>query len=245
MGVGPEAELPRFKSHAAHECHTLASQFPSEGAESDAPTPDYATARPSFHLPSMGHHEQHYQALTARLAAERQVEEAPLRIALTDALQSMENQAENPSHGLFGDCRRLYFPRQAEGSTDDMAQAVLHHGLAIQHFEKFCVTRFYVEALLFFLDCELFRKSQEEMTTLVVQARYIYLTYVRPNSPLEVNIPSDVRKSVPWPIDAKNLDQSILLETQFYVYEFLRAFAIPKFVQSAEYQQMIDEMDNG
>ncbi|KAG0025735.1 hypothetical protein BGZ82_009874 [Podila clonocystis] len=108
-------------------------------------------------------------------------------------------------------------------SNDARFQEILHNTIALDHFRQFCFQEYSIENLLFWLDVELFSKPSKEFLDMdtpeakgdqmlnpahtdkpgrfaVKHARYIYLTYIDSNAPLQVNLSDETRTEIPWPI---------------------------------------------
>ncbi|KAF9371634.1 hypothetical protein CPC16_002931 [Podila verticillata] len=108
-------------------------------------------------------------------------------------------------------------------SNDARFQEILHNTIALDHFRQFCFQEYSIENLLFWLDVELFSKPPKEFLDMdtsegkndeilsstntnsagqfaVKHARYIYLTYIDSNGPLQVNLSDETRTEIPWPI---------------------------------------------
>ncbi|KAG0346422.1 hypothetical protein BG005_000746 [Podila minutissima] len=108
-------------------------------------------------------------------------------------------------------------------SNDARFQEILHNTIALDHFRQFCFQEYSIENLLFWLDVELFSKPSKEFLDMdtpeaksdemlnpvhtdnpgqfaVRHARYIYLTYIDSNGPLQVNLSDETRTEIPWPI---------------------------------------------
>ncbi|KAJ2646143.1 hypothetical protein IWW40_005623 [Coemansia sp. RSA 1250] len=69
----------------------------------------------------------------------------------------------------------------------------------LRAFMAFCAlpSELALEALLFVLDVERFRHAQPSMARLL--ANYIYLSYIAPNAPLQINVSAMMRERIPWP----------------------------------------------
>ncbi|RIA85537.1 hypothetical protein C1645_830654 [Glomus cerebriforme] len=126
-------------------------------------------------------------------------------------------------------------------------QAVLSNTLALDYFQKFAIREYSVENLLFWLDVELFAAGTscdieanyfEEQQTAVIHARYIYLTYINSNAPLQVNISDEIRRDISWPIkDDDIMERNMFDEAQESVYQLMKGYTFIGFENSPEWQE--------
>ncbi len=134
-------------------------------------------------------------------------------------------------------------------------QSVLSNKLALDYFQKFAIKEFSVENLLFWLDVELFAAGIscdiednyfEERETAVIHARYIYLTYINSNAPLQVNLSDDIRKDVTWPIDDEdNVERNMFDEAQVAVYQLMKGHTFTRFEESTEWEECVRRKESG
>nr|CAG8571362.1 1141_t:CDS:2 [Entrophospora candida] len=131
--------------------------------------------------------------------------------------------------------------------SEALFQSVLSNTLAIKYFQKFAIREFSVENLLFWLDVELFAAGIsceiednyfEEQQTAVIYAKYIYLTYISPNAPLQVNLSDEIRKDIPWPIDDdSDVERNIFDEAQEAVYQLMKGHTFVRYENSSEWKE--------
>nr|CAG8465180.1 15425_t:CDS:2 [Entrophospora candida] len=113
--------------------------------------------------------------------------------------------------------------------------------------KNFAIREFSVENLLFWLDVELFAAGIsceiednyfEEQQTAVIYAKYIYLTYISPNAPLQVNLSDEIRKDIPWPIDDdSDVERNIFDEAQEAVYQLMKGHTFVRYENSSEWKE--------
>ncbi|KAI3643302.1 hypothetical protein MP228_012857 [Amoeboaphelidium protococcarum] len=142
--------------------------------------------------------------------------------------------------------------------------AVLHNLQLLSHFQEFCMKDFEIEHLLFWLEVEVFKNlcqiagsssdgssintNSDEYTSLVLHARYIYFTFLSQKSSLRLNLPVSEFHSLQWPIPHVDSVTGLQnpLNTELYdrlhyrVFQYLKQFVYPKFVQSPLYGKMLD-----
>ncbi|KAG0334161.1 hypothetical protein BG000_008582 [Podila horticola] len=159
-------------------------------------------------------------------------------------------------------------------SNDARFQEILHNTIALDHFRQFCFQEYSIENLLFWLDVELFSKpsteflemdipeaKSDEMLSLVntdrsgrfavKHARYIYLTYIDSNGPLQVNLSDETRTEIPWPIldyspsdsptsdtskesehEGWPVDRRMFVAAQEHTYQLMKGHTLVRFEES-------------
>jgi hypothetical protein len=131
-------------------------------------------------------------------------------------------------------------------NSETRFQAILSNTLALNYFQKFTIREYSVENLLFWLDVELFTAGIscdiednyfEEQETSIIHARYIYLTYINSNAPLQVNISDEIRKDITWPINDDDIvDRNMFDEVQVAVYQLMKGHTFLGFEDSPEWR---------
>ena len=152
----------------------------------------------------------------------------------------------------------------AKASYEVKASLLLHNQSGIQAFQEFCMEDFEIESLLFWLECESFRglchaankgdvsrthvdPSNKQYETLLLHARYIYLTFFSPDSQLKLNLPQDLvtADSIEWPLPRLDsvsgqylpLKIDLCNQIQDFVFHHLALFAYPKFEKSRMFKE--------
>ncbi|CAG8450620.1 16196_t:CDS:2 [Acaulospora colombiana] len=134
-------------------------------------------------------------------------------------------------------------------ASESRFQAVLANTLSLRYFQKFAIRDFCVENLLFWLDVELFAAGIscdiednyfEQQQTAVIHARYIYLTYISPNAPLQVNLSDEIRRETTWPIDEDaDVKRDMFDEAQEAVYQLMKGHTFIRFEESPEWKEFL------
>ncbi|KAI9017439.1 hypothetical protein BC832DRAFT_588702 [Gaertneriomyces semiglobifer] len=119
-------------------------------------------------------------------------------------------------------------------TLDDRLQAILRNKFALRFFSDFCVEEYTIENLLFWLDVEIFQSLDDEIRTLY--GKYIYMTYLAANAPLQLNIPAEIRNDIPRPND-DTPDVTTYDEAQEQVYAMLKGHSFSRFERSPKWQQ--------
>ncbi|CAI2178559.1 20279_t:CDS:2 [Funneliformis geosporum] len=171
-----------------------------------------------------------------------------------------QNRPENSSHSILprsnslstaqiGSTSSLPTVSQIQNETqalDSRFQAILSNTLALDYFQKFAIKEFSVENLLFWLDVELFVAGVtdiednyfEEQQTAVIHAKYIYLTYISTNSPLQVNLSDEIRGDITWPIDDDDIvERNMFDEAQVAIYQLMKGHTFIRFEDSFEWEE--------
>ncbi|CAG8520661.1 13236_t:CDS:2 [Dentiscutata erythropus] len=157
------------------------------------------------------------------------------------------NQTIHPSISPVSD---PYLSLNLVPSTSQSSQSnfssILTNILALNYFQKFTIREFSVENLLFWLDIELFAAGTcdiednyfEDQQTAIIHARYIYLTYISSNSPLQVNLSDEIRKDITWPLDDDCIiERNMFDEAQEAVYQLMKGHSFTRFETSPEWEE--------
>ncbi|CAG8797819.1 14716_t:CDS:2, partial [Racocetra fulgida] len=125
-------------------------------------------------------------------------------------------------------------------------RSILSNLLALNYFQKFSIREFSVENLLFWLDIELFAAGTcdiednyfEDQQSVIIHAKYIYLTYIGSNAPLQVNLSDEIRKDITWPLeDDCIVERNMFDEAQEAVYQLMKGHSFTRFEQSPEWKE--------
>ncbi|KAJ3258229.1 Regulator of G-protein signaling 7, partial [Borealophlyctis nickersoniae] len=125
-------------------------------------------------------------------------------------------------------------------TLDDRLQATLHNKMALKHFIEFCVEEYTIENVLFWLDVEIFQSCDAQIRS--VYAKYIYLTYIAIDSPLQMNLSDEIRKDVAWPVPANpaEVDVSMFDEVQEQAYAMMKGHSFVRYETSLKMQQYLE-----
>jgi hypothetical protein len=138
---------------------------------------------------------------------------------------------------------------------------ILHNLMSIQHFQDFTMQEFEIENLLFWLEIEVFRgmtfsqdgdqdrylaPNDPRFNDNIIHIRYIYFSFISSKSPLRLNLPSDLKATVPWPIprlDAvtglhRPIDLQMYDEVQEHVFYYMAYYILPRFLTSQTYADL-------
>ncbi|CAG8595348.1 603_t:CDS:2, partial [Acaulospora morrowiae] len=139
-------------------------------------------------------------------------------------------------------------------ASESRFQTVLSNTLSLHYFQKFAIRDFCVENLLFWLDVELFAAGVscdiednyfEQQQTAVIHARYIYLTYISANAPLQVNLSDEIRRETTWPIDDDaEVKRDMFDEAQEAVYQLMKGHTFIRFEESPEWKEFLKIKEN-
>ncbi|CAG8510103.1 1387_t:CDS:2, partial [Dentiscutata heterogama] len=136
-------------------------------------------------------------------------------------------------------------PSTSQNSQSNF-RSILNNILALNYFQKFTIREFSVENLLFWLDIELFAAGTcdiednyfEDQQTAIIHARYIYLTYISSNAPLQVNLSDEIRKDITWPLDDDCIiERNMFDEAQEAVYQLMKGHSFTRFETSPEWEE--------
>ncbi|KAJ3187873.1 hypothetical protein HDU85_006266 [Gaertneriomyces sp. JEL0708] len=119
-------------------------------------------------------------------------------------------------------------------TLDDRLQAILRNKFALRFFSDFCIEEYTIENLLFWLDVEIFQSLDDEIRTLY--GKYIFMTYLAANAPLQLNIPAEIRNDIPRP-NGDTPDVTTYDEAQEQVYAMLKGHSFLRFEKSPKWQQ--------
>ncbi|CAG8439563.1 1337_t:CDS:2 [Ambispora leptoticha] len=128
-------------------------------------------------------------------------------------------------------------------------QSILTNTLALNFFQRFTISEYSAENPLFWLDVELFAAGIssddednyfDEQQTALIHAKYIYLTYISPNAPLQVNLSDEIRREIPWPLDDDCvIERDMFDEAQEAVYQLMRGHTFMRFEESKEWRECL------
>ncbi|CAG8437018.1 2950_t:CDS:2 [Diversispora eburnea] len=140
-------------------------------------------------------------------------------------------------------------------ASESRFQAVLANTLSLNYFQKFAIREFSAENLLFWLEVELFAAGvscdiennyYEEQQSAVIYARYIFLTYICVNAPLQVNLSDEIRREIAWPIDDDcEVERNMFDEAQEAVYQLMRGHTFIRFEESPEWKECLSIKKTG
>ncbi|KAJ3054332.1 Regulator of G-protein signaling 14 [Rhizophlyctis rosea] len=127
-------------------------------------------------------------------------------------------------------------------TLDDRLQATLHNKMSMRFFIDFCISEYTIENILFWLDVEIFQTCP--LSLKAAYARYIYLIYVAVEAPLQVNLSSEVRKDVPWPLPADmrgdEVDVTMFDESQQQAYAMMKGHSFVRYEKSTVYNAYVE-----
>ncbi|CAG8700571.1 4381_t:CDS:2 [Funneliformis mosseae] len=162
-------------------------------------------------------------------------------------LPQFNSLSTTPPNGSTSSLPTLSQIQNESQALEARFQAVLSNTLALDYFQKFAIKEFSVENLLFWLEVELFVSEIsceiednyfEDQQTGVIHARYIYLTYISTNSPLQVNLSDEIRGDITWPIDDDDIvERNMFDEAQAAVYQLMKGHTFIRFEDSVEWEQ--------
>ncbi|KAI8825643.1 uncharacterized protein EV422DRAFT_513681 [Fimicolochytrium jonesii] len=127
-------------------------------------------------------------------------------------------------------------PGEAPPSLDDRIQLYLRNKMALKYLSEFCLEEYTIENLLFWIDVEVFQSSQASIRPTF--ARYIYLNYIAPGSPLQVNFSPEICRDLQTIIgvNAGNVDRTVFDEAQEQVYSMLKNHSFVRFEENSRHQ---------
>jgi len=122
-------------------------------------------------------------------------------------------------------------------SLDERLQAVLHNKIALHAFHEYCYEGYSLENLLCWLDIEIFHTAPTSMRRSI--ATVIYLTYLAPDSPHEINLSAEMRAEIPWPL-GETIDPCMFDDAQEVVYTLIKSDAFIRFEKSTKYERLLE-----
>ncbi|CAG8652865.1 18216_t:CDS:2, partial [Racocetra persica] len=172
-------------------------------------------------------------------------------ISNNDGLQTNDNTIplNQPIHSptsFVSDSHLSLNPISVSQSSQSNFRSILSNVLALNYFQKFSIREFSVENLLFWLDIELFAAGTcdiednyfEEQQSTIIHAKYIYLTYIGANAPLQVNLSDEIRKDITWPLDDDCIvERNMFDEAQEAVYQLMKGHSFARFELSPEWKE--------
>eukprot|EP01137_Pigoraptor_chileana_P003889 Opistho-2@44759 len=140
---------------------------------------------------------------------------------------------------LITNCARIF----------DMRVAALHWGVTFSNlladadgvhlFRLFLRREYSEENIDFWLACERYARTQDELARLEMAAK-IYKTHLRPGCASEVNVDSHSREFARIAIEKGDPNEAMFVPAQSLVYELMRADGYMRFLRSAEYVALIE-----
>ncbi|KAJ3313863.1 hypothetical protein HDV04_001424 [Boothiomyces sp. JEL0838] len=126
----------------------------------------------------------------------------------------------------------------ADSTIDMRLMTTLHNIIAIQFFNEFCLQEYAVENVLFWIEVEIFKTiSQEDYRKLF--ARHIYLNYLKPGSPLCINISAELRDEISQEELENNPQRDLFDEIQNVVYILIKQHAYVRYEASATFKKFL------
>ncbi|KAG9304550.1 hypothetical protein G9A89_020114 [Geosiphon pyriformis] len=134
-------------------------------------------------------------------------------------------------------------------ASESRFQSLLSNTLSLNFFQRFTINEYSAENPLFWLDVELFAAGIscdgednyfDEQQTALIHAKYIYLTYISPNGPLQVNLSDEIRREIPWPLDDDCIvERDMFDEAQEAVYQLMKGHTFMRFEESKEWKECL------
>ncbi|KAJ3276409.1 hypothetical protein HDV01_005032 [Terramyces sp. JEL0728] len=126
----------------------------------------------------------------------------------------------------------------ADSTIDMRLMTTLHNIIAIQFFNEFCLQEYAVENVLFWIEVEIFKTiSQDDYRKLF--ARHIYLNYLKPGSPLCINISAELREEISQEELENNPQQDMFDEIQNVVYILIKQHAYTRYESSSTFKKFL------
>ncbi|KAI9224397.1 hypothetical protein BC828DRAFT_105443 [Blastocladiella britannica] len=136
----------------------------------------------------------------------------------------------------------LYSPQSVvspgilDSTSDNRFTALLRNMAGITLFREFCQVELQLEALLFWMEVEIFTSTTPELRWLM--AKYIYFMYIVDNAPLIINVPEDIRTDITASLGSQS-DVQIFDEAQLHVYCLLKKQVFPKFEKTDKFKDFL------
>ncbi|KAJ3330010.1 hypothetical protein HDU76_006664 [Blyttiomyces sp. JEL0837] len=126
-------------------------------------------------------------------------------------------------------------------TLDDRLQMLLHNKLAFGIFHDFCIQEYTIENLLFWLDVETFQGCPPESRKTF--GKNIYLVYIANGSPLQINLPNEVRSDLAAVFQGDcEVDLSVFDEAQQNVYAMIKGHTFVRFEKSPMMADQLNEL---
>ncbi|CAG8503271.1 3342_t:CDS:2, partial [Cetraspora pellucida] len=167
-------------------------------------------------------------------------------ISNNDSLQNNDTSVPLSQTTPISDPHLSLSPLPISQSSQSNFRSILSNLLALNYFQKFSIREFSVENLLFWLDIELFAAGTceiednyfEDQQSAIIHAKYIYLTYIGSNAPLQVNLSDEIRKDITWPLDDDCIvERNMFDEAQEAVYQLMKGHSFTRFESSPEWKE--------
>jgi hypothetical protein len=127
--------------------------------------------------------------------------------------------------------------------VEDRMLSVLYNTTALIFFNEFCLREYSIENVLFWVESEIF-KTITDVGDRYKMAKRIIFTYIKPNSPLCLNIEDELRASV-GQVSAEEVPISLFDELQGFIQKLLKLHAYPRYELSDLFEKFIKLKDNG
>ena len=111
----------------------------------------------------------------------------------------------------------------------------LQNEIFLKAFKDYCQREYNVENLLFWLDVEAFRGSDDSQR--VISGQKIYNTYIAAEAPLQINISQALRTSLPQPLPSP-VPTDIFNEMQHHVFDMMKIDSLPRFSKTDAFLQI-------
>ncbi|KAI8913494.1 hypothetical protein EDD86DRAFT_245126 [Gorgonomyces haynaldii] len=122
-------------------------------------------------------------------------------------------------------------------SLQDRLDSVLHNIVSLQFFNEFCLQEFAVEPILFFIESEIYKTiDNDEQAHLF--ANYLYLAYLQPGAPLQLNVTSDIVQQLQFPFSS--VSKSLFDAAQYHAYNILKSRVYPRYERSKLFSQFLE-----
>ena len=118
----------------------------------------------------------------------------------------------------------------------------LQNEFFLKAFKDYCQREYNVENLLFWLDVEAFRGSDDP--TRASSGQKIYDTYIAPEAPLQINISQALRTTVSQPLPSP-VPTDIFNEMQHHIFEMMKIDSLPRFAKTEAYLQIQHMKETG
>ncbi|KAI9199540.1 uncharacterized protein BJ171DRAFT_585090 [Polychytrium aggregatum] len=117
-------------------------------------------------------------------------------------------------------------------TLDDRFQRLIRNRLGLEAFCEFCVEDYTIENLLFWLDVEIYQTCP--LDHFIIFGQYIYLMYIAPGAPLQVNLSEEIRRDInpPEVLEGDVIDSTIFDEAQEHIYAILKGHSFTRFERS-------------
>ncbi|XP_026787713.2 regulator of G-protein signaling 4 isoform X1 [Pangasianodon hypophthalmus] len=125
--------------------------------------------------------------------------------------------------------------RAQEEKTPPDLESLLHSKASLQAFRWFLRSEFSEENLDFWLACEEYKTMPE--TKLSSKAQSIYMQFINPDAPQEVNLDSETREALMDRMDTPTAET--FAEAQQRIFTLMAKDSFPRFLRSPYCQQTV------